>query len=406
VILSKLVWRNLWRNKRRSIITIASVFFAVFFAVLLRSMQFGTYSKMIENVVGTYSGFVQIHKKGYWDEQIIDNAMPDNAPWMGQMADVSRVKSALPRLEGFALAATEQLTKGVLVVGMKPSLEIEFMKLETRLVGGEMLSENDQGIMLGEGVAKYFNLGINDTMVMLSQGYQGVSARGKFPVRGIVKLPSPVLNNSLVMLSLPEAQYFYGAEGLITSVVVHVDDDRFTERVIRSLESKIDTAQFEVMGWQDMLPELVQAIEADSSGGVIMLLILYMIITFGIFGTVLMMTAERKHEFGILLSIGMKRVKLATVLVMESVFMAAVGVFTGLIAVFPLLVYFYHHPIQFGERAQKAMEEYGFEAVMPASLDPQIAYTHALIILGISIALSIYPIIHVMRMKPVDAMHG
>jgi len=137
-----------------------------------------------------------------------------------------------------------------------------------------------------------------------------------------------------------------------------------------------------------------------------MLLILYMIITFGIFGTVLMMTAERKHEFGILLSIGMKREKLATVLVMESMFMAAVGVVAGLIAVFPLLLYFYHNPIQFSERAQKAMEEYGFEAVMPASLDPQIAYTHALIILCISITLSIYPIIHVMRMKPVDAMHG
>ncbi len=406
MILSKLAWRNLWRNKRRSLITIASVFFAVFFAVLLRSMQFGTYSKMIENVVGTYSGFVQIHKKGYWDEQIIDNAMPDNAEWMDELGGVSKVKSALPRLEGFALAATEELTKGVLVVGMKPSLEVEFMKLESRLVGGEMLNDSDQGIILGEGVAKYFNLTVSDTMVMLSQGYQGVSARGKYPVRGIVKLPSPVLNNSLVMLSLPEAQYFYGAEGLITSVVVHVDDDRFTNRVINGITEKVDTAQYEVMGWQDMLPELVQAIEADSSGGVIMLLILYMIITFGIFGTVLMMTAERKHEFGILLSIGMKRAKLATVLVMESMFMAAVGVVAGLIAVFPLLLYFYHNPIQFSDQAQKAMEEYGFEAVMPASLDPQIAYTHALIILCISITLSIYPIIHVMRMKPVDAMHG
>lgn len=406
MILSKLAWRNLWRNKRRSLITIASVFFAVFFAVLLRSMQFGTYSKMIENVVGTYSGFVQIHKKGYWDEQIIDNAMPDNAEWMSELSGVPKVKSALPRLEGFALAATEELTKGVLVVGMQPSQEVEFMKLESRLVIGEMLNDSDQGIILGEGVAKYFNLTVGDTMVMLSQGYQGVSARGKYPVRGIVKLPSPVLNNSLVMLSLPEAQYFYGAEGLITSVVVHVDDDRFTNRVISGISEKVDSTQYEVMGWQDMLPELVQAIEADSSGGIIMLLILYMIITFGIFGTVLMMTAERKHEFGILLSIGMKRAKLATVMVMESIFMAAVGVVAGLIAVFPLLLYFYHHPIQFSDQAQKAMEEYGFEAVMPASLNPQIAYTHALIILGISIALSIYPIIHIMRLKPVDAMHG
>ena len=79
-MLFKLAWRNIWRNKRRTAITVASIFFAVFFAVFLRSMQLGAYGKMIDSVVRFYSGHVQVHAKGYWDDQTLDNSFAIDDP--------------------------------------------------------------------------------------------------------------------------------------------------------------------------------------------------------------------------------------------------------------------------------------------------------------------------------------
>jgi len=112
----KLAWRNIWRNKRRSIITIASILFAVFFAVFMRSMQLGLYTKMIGNMVGLYTGYIQIHSNGFWNEQTLDNAFENDEKIVSSVQDIKGVKKLMPRLEGFALSSYRDLTKGALVV--------------------------------------------------------------------------------------------------------------------------------------------------------------------------------------------------------------------------------------------------------------------------------------------------
>ena len=405
MMLIKLAYRNLWRNRRRTFITIASVLFAVFFAVILRSMQTGVYEKMIENVVGYYSGYVQIHKNGYWNEQTIDNVIPFSDSLAAAIEDKDGVQTVLPRLEGFVLAATQELTKGALVNGIDPTKEGSMLQLEEKLIDGKVFALEDQSVMMGSGVADYFGVGVGDTLVMLGQGYRGISARGKYLVSGIVKLNSPLLNDNLIFLPLPEAQWFYGAEGMVTSYVLDMNYRDNVPRFARSIESKLDTASYEVMAWQEMMPELVQAIQADSAGGQIMLFILYMVITFGMFGTVLMMTAERTYEFGVLISIGMKRWQLGLTVVFETIFISIIGVIAGLVCAYPIVLYFNRNPLDLTGGAAQTIEEYGFEAVMPASLDPSISITHATIILIISILISIYPMFVLARLKPVKAMH-
>ena len=175
MMLIKLAYRNLWRNRRRTFITIASVLFAVFFAVILRSMQTGVYEKMIENVVGYYSGYVQIHKNGYWNEQTIDNVIPFSDSLAAAIEDKDGVQTVLPRLEGFVLAATQELTKGALVNGIDPTKEGGMLQLEEKLIDGKVFTLEDQSVMMGSGVADYFGLGVGDTLVMLGQGYRGIT---------------------------------------------------------------------------------------------------------------------------------------------------------------------------------------------------------------------------------------
>ena len=132
-------------------------------------------------------------------------------------------------------------------------------------------------------------------------------------------------------------------------------------------------------------------------------MILYMVVTFGMFGTMLILIQERVYEFGVLLSIGMSRFKLWTVVFLEGLMTTMVGAMLGVIGVYPLVLYFYNNPYEFTGGAAQAMREQGWEPVLPASLDPSIAITHMLIIVVISILIAFYPAITIRKLHPVEA---
>ncbi len=158
------------------------------------------------------------------------------------------------------------------------------------------------------------------------------------------------------------------------------------------------------MTWQEMMPELEQTIQADSAGGLIMVFILYMIITFGIFGTVLMMTQERQYEFGVVVSIGMKKLKLIITMVYETIFLTSIGVLAGVLISRPLVLYFHYNPMKFPEEQARVMEEFGFEAIIPWMSSYDIPLTHGLIIFCISVVISLYPAINILYLNPIKAM--
>ena len=401
----KLAWRNIWRNKRRTLITTASIFFAVLIAIVLKSLQEGAYDKMIESAVGLYTGYAQIHQNGYWEEQSLENSFEVNEAMYKESEAHPLVQRATPRLESFALASSSIHTKGCMVVGIDPSRENELTQLEERVVEGSYLTEGDLGTLVGIGLAERLKLGVGDTLVLLGQGYHGVSAAGKYPVRGLAKLPTPDMDKRMVYLPVAEAQYLYGAENRLTSLALSLEVPQKATHIAASLRKKLPES-YEVMSWEEMMPELVQMIEADRAGNVITVGILYAIIAFGIFGTVLMMIAERRYEFGILTSIGMKKPKLAGVVVLEMLCMSLLGVIVGMIASLPIVSYFKKNPIDMGDQAREAYEAMGvsMDAVIPMTVDPQIFLTEGITVFIMTLIIALYPVWKISRLQPIQAM--
>lgn len=399
----KLAWRNLWRNKRRTFITMASVAFAVILAVAMRSFQIGTYARIVDNLVGSYTGFVQIHKQGYWDDQNIDNVFQLKSDLMNEVRAIEGVTALVPRLESFALASSEDATKGMAVIGIDPVAEDGMTKLKGKIVEGDYLSANDDGILIGTGVAEYLTIGVGDTLVLLGQGYHGVSAAGKYPVRGILKFGAPEMNERMVYLSLGQTQTLFGAPDMLTSISLNVDNTSESELIAKNIAAKLDTAEYEVMPWEELLPELQQTIEADNGSSLIMIGILYMIIGFGMFGTMLMMLAEREYEFGILVSIGMKQLKLASTVVLESVIIGLLGTALGFALSIPVAAYYTYNPIQLTGGMAESYESFGFEPVMVATLDPWIFISQTILVLILTLVLSIYPMIAIYRLDHLKA---
>ena len=386
-------------------ITVASIFFGVVLSAYMTSMQEGSYGKMVEIVVKFYSGYMQIHKEDYWENKSINNVFEYDQALVDQLKAHREVDFVIPRLESFGLASSEELTRGAAVFGIVPTVENQLTGIADKITSGKYLQDKDDGVLIGEGLARFLELQVNDTLVILSQGYHGVSAAGKFPVRGIIKHISPDLNKSIIYMELKTCQGFLDAENKLTSLVVNVADNDAMNRTLKNLKKEIHSP-YSVMSWEEMQPEIVQQIEGDRAGGVIMKAILYIVIAFGILGTIMMMIAERRREFGVMISIGMQKKKLAIILFIETLFIGLLGIVSGIAASVPLLFLQARNPIPLTGQAAQVMEDFGFEPFMFFSTAPEVFLQQALSIFIISVLIGIYPIVSTLRIKEMKALHG
>lgn len=401
-MLFTLSYRNIWRNKRRTLITTASIMFAVFFNVVMLSIQRGAWQNMVDSVVHFYFGYAQIHQQGYWQDQSIDNSLSYDDTDISALLALPGVDDLVPRLESFALASFGTQSKGILLIGVDPQREDRLTQLSRRVVSGTFF--DDGGIVLTRGLAAYLNAAIGDSVVCISQGYRGASAAGLYPVTGIVHFPSPDLDKQLAFLRLSEAQEFYAADGRITSLVLNTSQPELLARTTASLHAALDPAQYEVMDYTEMIPELLEAKAYDEAGGKIILMLLYIIIAFGIFGTMLMMIKEREYEFGILKAVGMKSRQLQWMVWLEMTMLMLLGSLAGMVIAFPVVWYLTEYPIRFTGQMAEAYEKFGVEAVMPAMIDPMIFLSQALVVLVMVTLMTLYPMWMLRRLNPVHAM--
>ena len=231
-------------------------------------------------------------------------------------------------------------------------------------------------------------------------------AAGKYVANGIIDLKNPKLNEMTIFMDIKSAQEYISSENIATHLIVN-KKEYYDEKNIADDIKKAISNDYEVMTWKEILPELDQMITADNVGGLIMAFILYVIVCFGMFGTVLMMTEERMYEFGVLLSIGMNRIKLYLIILLETIILSSIGVIIGVAISRPISNYFNKNPINmesFGEGLGDAMGEFGFDPVVPFSINWDIPISHALFIFAISILISIYPAIKILSLNPVKAM--
>ncbi|MFC2151280.1 FtsX-like permease family protein [Bacteroidota bacterium] len=465
-----MAWRNIWRNKRRTLITVASIFFAVFFAVLMRSFQLGTYNHMIHQAIESFTGYLQIQNKDFFDDPNLDNTFQYDNNLISKVKQVDNIKVAVPRVESFALASTGTQSKGVLVTGIDPLKEKELSDPENLVVKyrftpeivenilsnidipdkqkellvannnksysslsrisldlalnkkleeilfpviqnqasfiGEYLKPKDDGVLISDRLSKFLKANVGDTIILMGIGYHGTTAANIFPVRGIVKILSPELDNKLVYMTLEKSQEFFNLENNITSLNINLDnpDDMYETQAI--LKETVNSGQYAVKNWEEFNPTMKQQIEGDSVGGVIFIGILYFIVLFGIIGTVLMMIAERKRELGVMVAIGMSKVKLSVVLIFEMLFLGFIGMITGLLASAPLVVVGNRNPIKMTGEMAKMYEDMGFDPVMPlAWFDQYFIWQGVIIMIMVLIACHL-PLRRVRKMKVISALRA
>ncbi len=466
----RIAWRNLWRNRRRTIITAASVSFAVFFALVMRSVQLGSYDHMINNFIGSFTGYLQVQHIKYQDSPVVDNSFIYNDSLIAAISSLDNVISVSPHLESFTLASAGTQTKGVAVIGIDPEREKHFSDPEAKLVKYRIneesfrkiqeespvpekvltgirknlgrsysslsrlemelglndeektlflpeilkhvefvngyLSGEDDGVLVSDRLSDFLRIGVGDSVILMGQGYHGVSAAGIFPVRGIIKIPAPDLDNRLIIMTIPAAQRFFDAEGKISSLVINLTDR--SERTIRSVSNRINSflqdKNIATRTWYELNPVLYQQIKGDSQSSLLILAVLYFIIFFGIFGTVLMMVSERRKEFGVLVAIGMQKGKLRRVVAIEMMLLGIIGLLAGVLASLPPVIYFSHWPVVLRGELGNMMETWGWDAVLATAGVGSYYYPQVVIVAIMILFSTVYPLRKIGKLKETEAL--
>jgi ABC-type lipoprotein release transport system permease subunit len=401
----RMAWRNLWRNKRRTMITVASIFFGVLLATIMASMQDGTYGNMIDMMVRLSSGYLQVQYPDYAGDKTVNNVFAPADDLVERLETSASVTTVASRFESFALISSGMNTRGGAVIGFEPAKDKETSNLGHWVSEGSMLNTGDKGVLVASNIARYLGLGINDTIILISQGYRGVTAAGQYPIKGILTFSTPQMNNLGVFMDVAIAQELFSAEGMITSLVIMTDGYDAVAPALREVNA-IAGDSLSVLTWQELNPEIVQFIESDKAGGVVMLFILYIVIGFGIFGTIIMMLAERRRELGVMVAVGMHRSKLATVLFMETMLIGLTGVVVGFAVSIPVILTLVGNPIELPGEVREAYLQYGFEPFLFFGTAPWIFVNQVVTVFAITTAVAFYPVVKIRKLVVAKALRA
>ncbi len=409
-MLLKLAWRNLWRQKRRTLLTASALALALLLSLLMRSFQEGGYNANIESGARLSTGLIQLQHPEFKESQSIDDLLPATAEFIQFTKTQAHINTVLPRIESFALAAKEDKSKGILLFGIDADAENNYSSLADRIVAGVYLTDishktEHKPVIIAEGVAQKLNLKLADELVLYGQGYRGQTAAGLFTIQGILHFPMPALNNSMVYMNLTDAQQFYSTGDLVTSWVLHSDKFEHIKPIVETLK-KHYKEQVNVRDWSDLNPERAQQISIDRVSGIFIMYLLYAIVGFGLFATLLMMTLDRQREFAVMLATGLLRHKLLKLIAIESLFIALLGITIGLIFALPILLWFLFNPITLNGETAIMLLEMGYEPVLPVLFSAKLFIDQIVIVVTLLALCLIYPMWRLYQIDLVTALKG
>lgn len=407
----KMAWRNVWRNRRRSLLTMAAIAFACALLVFMLSFQFGSYEAMINAAVKVHTGYFQIQAPGYQEKREIRLVVADPEAVARLIDAVPEVTAYTFRANAFSLAASNDRTYGISVTGIDPVREFNVSSLKTLVRDGVFLSPGDgPEALVGALLAKNLRVGIGDPIILLGQGRDGSIAATVVTVKGIFASGQDDFDRNALYIPLGYFQELYAMRGAVHEIVGMTSSIWAVPAVERRLKQELErldrdkNGPLAILDWKALMPGLAQGIYLDLVSGLIFYLLLIVVVAFSIMNTFLMTIFERTREFGVLMAIGTTTGRLTRLLLTESMMMTFVGMGAGMLLGSLVTLYYQIVGIDFGG-ASEILKQYGIPGRMYPILTVPSLVIGPFLVCFITFWAALWPALRVRRLTPVKAMH-
>jgi ABC-type lipoprotein release transport system permease subunit len=325
----KIAWRNLWRHRTRTWITIAAVALTYALYLVTSGIQEFTYTQMEESAAKAAGGSVLVQGAGYQDSQMNDVLMADGATVLEKVRQSEGVEHAAPRVIVNGLLSTSASSTAVRLLAVKPRVERHFQEIDDYLTEGTFLEgQREDPIVLGSKIVEDLELEMGDRVILTATDPDGEMRRSLFHLSGILHSGSTVTDRALAFTTVEMGQQALGVEDELTQIGVLGPADRFG--LSDRLESELGE-KFEVLTWDEAMPDLVGFIEMDRRYGDVFAIILFFVVLIAIMNTFLMAVMERVRELGLMSAIGLTPWRVVALVVLETLFLSLVAIAIGLV---------------------------------------------------------------------------
>jgi ABC-type lipoprotein release transport system permease subunit len=406
-----LAWRNLWRNSRRTAITLVGIAFGTFLAVLFTGMGDAVYSKMIDDSAKAAAGHVTVQHPEYLDLPSTKQTVRGAPAIIDAASQIRGVTRTVPRVTGAAMLATASNSFGAFYVGLDPTSEsLDTLSVLDSIAEGEMFeTADDEGIILGSTLSSNLGAAVGKKVVYTVTDKHGEIVSQMARVRGIIHTGSLAIDGGLCLLPLRRTQTLLGYEhDEVTQVGVFLADNRAAARVRDELEAGLDgnSGAPAVLTWRSTTPDLAGYIDMERGSTVIMEGFIMVLLAAGIFNTLFVSVMERLHEFGIMRAIGFSSRQLFALVQWESFFLALAGLVLAAVVTAGPYAYFHEHGIDFSSFIETSMDVAG--VTMSPILGMDIQGGHLATICGVvvvaTMSAGLYPAWRAGRVVPADVI--
>jgi ABC-type lipoprotein release transport system permease subunit len=412
-LLMTLAWRNLWRHRRRTLITLSSIAIGFAMAVFSIGIGDGSHNSMIRNAIKLGEGHLAVQPRGYQEAPANHKFLADGGALQAELEGLNIAGSLAPRITLQVLASTANNSVGAALEGMSIDSDPRGAMLQPKLVAGAWIEPgDDRGILIGDGMARKLKVKVGGKVVLMA-GKQGGDSQAQLGrVRGIFDSHVDELDDFLVLSDILFARYFLEGEGgdpqrqPVTRFGLLLDDPESMAHWKTVINTAVGDEQVAVLDWHEMMPDLVQFIVIDDVGNYVFLMLILIMVVFGILNTVLMSVLERTREFGLLRALGLGRVHLLMLVFCESILLSLLAVVVGWIVGGGTHWWFSRHGLDFSAMMG------GDTTIMGTFIDP-VVYTElsqgrvvqlTVIVFVATLASGIYPALKAARVTPVEAL--
>lgn len=402
-MLLSLAWRNIARNLRRSLITVFAIALGLAALLFLWGFNDGIHNNMMRNLQQVIVGSVQIHAANFFKRPKLTRDIADLGEVDAALQRLGIGKRAL-RLRSFALAAGPETSRGLVMLGLDADQEAGITRLDGKVSRGRFVRSDDtHACVLGGTTAENLKVKPGDDVVLLAEDRFGSLAAEKFRLVGIIDSGEMGIDRGLAIVPLGFMQQMLGMQGRYSEVVLQLDKSRL-EAVTAALRGELAAKRYEVLRWYDMYPVMKEWVDLENGFYYIFLSVVLLIVAAGVMNTVLMSMLERVREFGVMMALGCGRIRIALLVLIESLILGAMGVAVGTLFGMLLIRYFHAAGIDMSEMMESVQRFY-IDTVVFTEIDADHLLITTLSVLAAAAAASIVPAWRASRLAPVEAIH-
>jgi len=396
-------WRNIWRNKTRSFVVITAVALGICAGVFSTAFMKGMMDQRTQSAISTEISHIQIHRQNYRQENSLQLYMNESMAVVEQIKKINHVKGVSQRIIIQSMIASAETSSGVKIAGIYPENEKMVTNLSTKLVEGKYFKGVPKNpVVIGQKLADKLNVKLHSKIVITLQDMDNNITAGAYRIAGIFKTSNSNFDEMNVFVRYDDLSRLLALpEGASHEIAIFVDDNEMVDTIQSRIKELIP--DYEILNWKEISPELSYLTEIMDMYMYIFIIIILLALLFGIINTMLMVILERRKEIGMLMAVGMNKIKVFTLILVETVQLSLVGGVVGVFTGGLISKYFETHAINMSMFAE-GLSKIGWDSMVYCSVEIDMIFNVTIMVIIAGIIASVYPAYKALKYDPAEAL--